>query len=163
MYLCVIIVTEAYYINVLSALTKLLWHNYSKWFTCVVASVSESSHLPQTILAFLIIPTILMKLFSAYIFLWFQVDSLAAGLVSLGVQRGDRVGIWSPNTLEWILTQYATARIGAILVNLNPAYQITEIEYTLKKVNFLQFLNLIFWLSLIRKDNFVFILISFYP
>ncbi|XP_054754195.2 medium-chain acyl-CoA ligase ACSF2, mitochondrial-like [Lytechinus pictus] len=63
-----------------------------------------------------------------------KVDSLAAGLVSLGVVKGDRVGIWSPNTLEWILTQYATARIGAILVNLNPAYQITEIEYTLKKV-----------------------------
>eukprot|EP00057_Strongylocentrotus_purpuratus_P027013 XP_011681487.1 PREDICTED: acyl-CoA synthetase family member 2, mitochondrial-like [Strongylocentrotus purpuratus] len=63
-----------------------------------------------------------------------KVDSLAAGLLSLGVQRGDRVGIWSPNTLGWILTQYATARIGAILVNLNPAYQITEIEYTLKKV-----------------------------
>ncbi|XP_041456369.1 medium-chain acyl-CoA ligase ACSF2, mitochondrial-like isoform X2 [Lytechinus variegatus] len=63
-----------------------------------------------------------------------EVDRLSAGLLSLGVNRGDRVGIWGPNTLEWVLTMFATIRIGAILVNLNPAYQAKDIEYALRKV-----------------------------
>jgi fatty-acyl-CoA synthase len=63
-----------------------------------------------------------------------EVDVLAAGLLALGVAAGDRVGIWSPNRAEWLLTQFATARIGAILVNINPAYRVTELEYALKKV-----------------------------
>ena len=62
-----------------------------------------------------------------------EVDVLAAGLVSAGIQRGDRVGIWSPNRVEWLLTQFATARIGAILVNVNPAYRLAELEYALNK------------------------------
>jgi fatty-acyl-CoA synthase len=62
------------------------------------------------------------------------VDRLAAGLLSIGVYRGDRVGIWAPNRPEWLLTQFATARIGAILVNINPAYQRSELEYALNKV-----------------------------
>jgi fatty-acyl-CoA synthase len=62
-----------------------------------------------------------------------RVDRLAAGLLSIGVYRGDRVGIWSPNRPEWVLTQFATARIGAILVNINPAYQTGELEYALRK------------------------------
>jgi fatty-acyl-CoA synthase len=62
------------------------------------------------------------------------VDRLAAGLLSIGVYRGDRVGIWAPNRPEWLLTQFATARIGAILVNINPAYQSSELEYALNKV-----------------------------
>ncbi|MDF2366697.1 AMP-binding protein [Sneathiella sp.] len=62
-----------------------------------------------------------------------QVDALAAGLVALGLSKGDRIGIWSPNNLEWILTQYATARIGLILVNINPAYRLSELEYALNK------------------------------
>ena len=61
-------------------------------------------------------------------------DQLAAGLVALGVKRGDRVGMWGPNSLEWVQTMNAVGRIGAILVNLNPAYQKDEIEYSLKKV-----------------------------
>ncbi|OXH90247.1 hypothetical protein CA830_15950, partial [Burkholderia multivorans] len=48
--------------------------------------------------------------------------------------KGDRVGIWSPNRSEWLLTQFATARIGAILVNINPAYRLAELEYALNKV-----------------------------
>ncbi|MEP9393979.1 AMP-binding protein [Gordonia sp. VNQ95] len=60
-----------------------------------------------------------------------DVLALAAGLVRLGVQAGDRVGLWSPNRAEWVFTQYATAEIGAILVNLNPAYRQHEIEYAL--------------------------------
>ena len=60
-----------------------------------------------------------------------EVDRFAAGLSALGLQRGDRLGIWSPNRAEWLVTQFATARIGVILVNINPAYRLTELEYAL--------------------------------
>ena len=60
-----------------------------------------------------------------------EVDRLAAGLASLGLRRGDRLGIWSPNRVEWLVTQFATARIGVILVNINPAYRLQELEYAL--------------------------------
>jgi fatty-acyl-CoA synthase len=63
--------------------------------------------------------------------LWEQVSLVARGLIARGVGRGDRVGIWSPNRFEWVVVQYATARIGAILVNINPAYRTTELEYAL--------------------------------
>ena len=63
-----------------------------------------------------------------------EVDILAAGLLALGIEKGDRVGIWSPNRVEWLLTQFATARIGAVLVNINPAYRLAELEYALNKV-----------------------------
>lgn len=63
-----------------------------------------------------------------------QVNALATGLLALGVQRGDRVGIWSPNRVEWCLTQFATAKIGAIMVCINPAYRLYELEYALNKV-----------------------------
>ncbi|HZP98869.1 MAG TPA: AMP-binding protein [Reyranella sp.] len=63
-----------------------------------------------------------------------RVDDLAAGLVSLGLERGDRIGIWSPNTYEWALTQFATAKAGLILVNVNPAYRRAELEYAMNKV-----------------------------
>jgi fatty-acyl-CoA synthase len=62
-----------------------------------------------------------------------QVDRLAAGLVALGIEPGDRVGIWGPNSYEWVLTQFATAKIGAVLVNVNPAYRLFELEYALRK------------------------------
>ncbi len=61
------------------------------------------------------------------------VDQVAAGLMALDVQVGDRVGIWSPNCAEWVLVQYATARIGAILVTINPAYRVSELEYVLNQ------------------------------
>lgn len=63
-----------------------------------------------------------------------KVDDLAAGLLAIGIEAGDRVGIWSPNRPEWLLTQFATARIGAILVTVNPAYRTAEMEYVLNKV-----------------------------
>jgi fatty-acyl-CoA synthase len=63
-----------------------------------------------------------------------KVDELAAALLSLGITQSDRVGIWSPNRFEWLVTQFATARIGAILVNINPAYRLSELEYALNKV-----------------------------
>ncbi|MFM0645541.1 AMP-binding protein [Paraburkholderia bryophila] len=64
-----------------------------------------------------------------------EVDVLASGLAALGIVKGDRVGIWSPNRVEWLLTQFATARIGAVLVNINPAYRLAELEYALNKVD----------------------------
>ncbi|XP_047426997.1 medium-chain acyl-CoA ligase ACSF2, mitochondrial-like [Mugil cephalus] len=69
-------------------------------------------------------------------FVQFQqdVDKLAAGLLALGLKRGDRLGIWGPNIYEWILFQFATAKAGIILVSLNPAYQVKEVEFTLQKV-----------------------------
>nr|WP_304654066.1 MULTISPECIES: AMP-binding protein [Nocardia] len=61
------------------------------------------------------------------------VDALACGLAGQGIAKGDRVGIWAPNCAEWLLVQYATAKIGAILVNLNPAYRTGELEYVLRR------------------------------
>ncbi|KAJ8025068.1 Acyl-CoA synthetase family member 2, mitochondrial [Holothuria leucospilota] len=63
-----------------------------------------------------------------------EVDRFAAGLMAAGIKKGDRVGIWGPNIKEWILTQFACARIGAILVNVNPAYRVEETVYALKMV-----------------------------
>lgn len=59
------------------------------------------------------------------------VDACAAGLIALGLKPGDRVGIWSPNNVEWIITQFATAKAGLILVNINPAYRLSELEHAL--------------------------------
>jgi fatty-acyl-CoA synthase len=62
-----------------------------------------------------------------------DVDALARGLIAAGVAKGDRVGIWSPNCAEWTLVQYATAKVGAILVNVNPAYRTHELAYALEQ------------------------------
>jgi len=63
-----------------------------------------------------------------------KVDAFAAGLLALGLHTGDRVGIWSPNNAEWVITQFATAKAGLVLVNINPAYRLSELEYALNKV-----------------------------
>ncbi|MBA8903507.1 AMP-binding protein [Phyllobacterium sp. P30BS-XVII] len=63
-----------------------------------------------------------------------RVDALAAGFIALGLQPGERIGIWSPNNVEWVLTQFATAKAGLILVNINPAYRSHELEYAVNKV-----------------------------
>ncbi len=70
---------------------------------------------------------------ATYSQLWDATTTIARGLVALGVGRGDRVAIWSPNRFEWVVVQYATARIGAVLVNINPAYKTAELEYVLKQ------------------------------
>jgi fatty-acyl-CoA synthase len=62
-----------------------------------------------------------------------EVDRAARGLLSLGVGSGDRVGLWSPNRAEWVIAQYAVAKVGAILVNVNPAYRLHELEYALRQ------------------------------
>ena len=63
-----------------------------------------------------------------------KVDDFAAGLIALGLKPGERIGIWSPNNAEWVVTQFATAKAGLILVNINPAYRLAELEYALNKV-----------------------------
>jgi fatty-acyl-CoA synthase len=62
-----------------------------------------------------------------------ETDRLAKAFLAAGVEHGERVGIWSPNSLEWVLVQYATAKAGAILVNVNPAYRLSELEYALRQ------------------------------
>jgi fatty-acyl-CoA synthase len=62
-----------------------------------------------------------------------RVDGFAAGLLALGLRPGERIGIWSPNNAEWVVAQFATAKAGLILVNINPAYRLAELEYALNK------------------------------
>ncbi|PWV52321.1 fatty-acyl-CoA synthase [Nocardiopsis sp. L17-MgMaSL7] len=62
-----------------------------------------------------------------------EVERVALGLLDLGVVKGDRVGVWAPNRTEWVLVQYATARVGAVMVNINPAYRTHELEYVLNQ------------------------------
>ena len=66
------------------------------------------------------------------------VDRLAGGLLNAGIEAGDRVGIWAPNCPEWVLLQFATASIGAILVTINPAYRTHELEYVLNQAGIRQ-------------------------
>src|SRR4029078_9311364 len=61
------------------------------------------------------------------------VDRVASGLIAAGLQKGDRVGMWSPNCAEWVIVQFATAKAGVILVNINPAYRTHEVEYALRQ------------------------------
>jgi fatty-acyl-CoA synthase len=61
------------------------------------------------------------------------VDRLATGMLRAGLEHGDRIGVWSPNRYEWALTQFATAKLGVILVNINPAYRLSELEYALSQ------------------------------
>ena len=63
-----------------------------------------------------------------------RVDALACSLMRLGLEKGDRIAIWSQNNVEWALTQFATAKAGLILVNINPAYRRSELEYAVNKV-----------------------------
>jgi fatty-acyl-CoA synthase len=70
---------------------------------------------------------------ATYRALWDAVTEVARGLLARDIARGDRVGVWSPNRFEWVVLQYATARIGAILVNINPAYKSSELGYVLNQ------------------------------
>ena len=70
---------------------------------------------------------------ATYAQFWDEVGLIARGLMARGVHKGDRVGIWAPNRSEWVVVQYATAQIGAILVNINPAYRTNELEYALQQ------------------------------
>ena len=65
--------------------------------------------------------------------LWEETGLIGRGLLARGVKKGDRVGLWAPNRYEWVVTQYATARVGAIMVNINPAYRSHELEHVLRQ------------------------------
>src|SRR4051812_4777231 len=62
-----------------------------------------------------------------------EVERAARGLLSLGIERGDRVGVWSPNCAEWLIAQYALAKVGAILVTVNPSFGLRELEHVLSQ------------------------------
>ncbi|MDH3349633.1 MAG: fatty acid CoA ligase family protein [Desulfobulbaceae bacterium] len=88
-----------------------------------------------------------------------KVDQFASGLVALGIKKGDRVGIWSTNNLEWIVLQLATARIGAILVNINPAYRPSELAYALKQSQ----INCLVTIPSFHTSNYVEMLLKLLP
>jgi fatty-acyl-CoA synthase len=82
---------------------------------------------------------------------WAQTTELAKGLMAFGIKRGDRVGIWAANRFEWVLVQYATARIGAIMVNINPAYKTTGLRYALEQSK----IDLLIAASHFRKTDYI--------
>jgi fatty-acyl-CoA synthase len=85
---------------------------------------------------------------------WKQIEEVAKGILSYGVKKGDRVGIWSANRYEWVLVQFATARIGVIMVNVNPAYKSAELKYALKQSE----LSVLIMSKGFRKTNYIEIL-----
>ncbi|WP_430817721.1 AMP-binding protein [Carboxylicivirga sp. RSCT41] len=85
---------------------------------------------------------------------WQQVEDVARGILSYGVKKGDRVGIWSPNRFEWVLVQFATARLGVILVNVNPAYKAAELKYALRQSE----ISLLIMSKGFRQTNYIDIL-----
>jgi non-ribosomal peptide synthetase component F len=91
--------------------------------------------------------------------LQFRINLIANKLLSLGIRRGDRVGIWSPNNSEWTLTQFATAKMGAILVNINPSYQQDELKYALNLVG----CNALVLAPSLKSTNYIKIIQSLCP
>ncbi len=87
------------------------------------------------------------------------VDQLARGLLGLGFGKGERIGIWSTNNLEWLLLQLATARIGAVLVNINPAYRAQELAYALKRSE----VQALFFIPAFRTSDYVAMLLEVLP
>lgn len=88
-----------------------------------------------------------------------QVNCAARGLLALGVKRGDRVGLWSANVAEWVITQYAAAKAGAILVNINPAYRSRELEYALNQSG----VSVLVMARSFRKTDYVEMLLALAP
>ncbi|TPE43242.1 AMP-binding protein [Pontibacter mangrovi] len=90
---------------------------------------------------------------------WEQVEQVAKSLLALNIKRGDRVGIWSPNRYEWVLVQFATARVGAILVTINPGYKTNDLQYALRQSR----INLLIAAPNFRKTNYVEVLEEIRP
>jgi fatty-acyl-CoA synthase len=88
-----------------------------------------------------------------------QVDRLARGLLGIGFNQGDRIGIWSTNNIEWLLLQLATARIGAVLVNINPAYRLRELAYALQRSE----VQGLFIIPAFRSSDYVSMLVELVP
>ncbi len=87
------------------------------------------------------------------------VDDVAAGLLALGIEKGDRVGIWSPNNIEWCLVQFATAKVGAIMVCINPAYRPHELEFALNNVS----VKMLVMAEAFKSSNYIEMLESLVP
>ncbi|MCC2669724.1 MAG: AMP-binding protein, partial [Armatimonadetes bacterium] len=88
-----------------------------------------------------------------------EVDVCARALLALGIQPGDRVGIWAPNIAEWTVVQFAAAKVGAILVNLNPAYRLTELEFVLRRAG----VRLLFFAPRVKTSDYVQMLTELIP
>jgi len=88
-----------------------------------------------------------------------SINQLARGLLGLGFNKGDRIGVWSTDNLEWLLIQMATARIGAILVNINPAYRLRELSYALK----ISEIHGIFTIPTFRSSDYISMLVELIP
>jgi fatty-acyl-CoA synthase len=116
-------VTERSYVSGVSA-QPLLGQTIGECFDAICAA---HPHVPALISRH-------QKIAWTYAELKERVDALAAGLLALGLEPGDRIGVWAPNCAEWAVTQFATAKAGLILVNINPAYRLSEAEYALNKV-----------------------------
>ena len=86
--------------------------------------------------------------------LWDQVEEVAKSLLAFGIKKGDRVGIWAPNRFEWVLVQFATSRVGAIMVNINPAYKASALKYALEQSK----IDLLIASHYFRKTDYVEIL-----
>jgi fatty-acyl-CoA synthase len=95
----------------------------------------------------------------SYLQLATEVDRLARGLLGMGFNKGDRIGIWSTNNIEWLLLQMATARIGVILVNINPAYRDQELAYALKRSE----VQGLFVIPCFRSSNYIAMLLNLLP
>jgi len=88
-----------------------------------------------------------------------ETDRAARALIHLGVERGDRVGIWSPNGAEWVVCQLAAAKVGAILVNINPAYRLRELEFALNQSG----VKVLITARAFRKTDYVQMLVTLMP
>jgi fatty-acyl-CoA synthase len=91
---------------------------------------------------------------ATYLELWEQIEEVAKSLVAYGIKKGERVGIWAPNRFEWVLVQFATARVGAIMVNINPANKSSDLKYVLEQSK----INLLIAAHHFRKTDYVEIL-----
>jgi fatty-acyl-CoA synthase len=87
------------------------------------------------------------------------VDHVARGLLGLGFTRGERIGVWSTNNIEWLVLQLATARIGAVLVNINPAYRVRELAYALERSE----VQGLFVIPAFRSSDYVAMLVELLP
>jgi len=132
-----------------SALTPLLGHTIGESLNRAAAQFGQRDALTSCH----------QNLKYTYSELLHHVNRGARALLRLGVERGDRVGIWSPNTAEWMISQFAAAKVGAILVNINPSYQLRELEYVLNQSG----LTVLISARKFRKSDYVGMLESLMP
>ncbi|MBI9060880.1 MAG: AMP-binding protein [Marinilabiliaceae bacterium] len=124
---------------------------------CPLLGVTISEKLKETVAKYpdneaLVVPY--QNYRATYQEFWNEVEQVAKGILSYGIKKGDRVGIWSANRYEWVIVQFATARLGVVLVNVNPAYKASELKYALKQSE----ISLLIMSKGFRKTNYIEIL-----